>query len=296
VEEHYRIEAAAKLSVDPAFQIHCRDRVEVATRWLLDELAEHGVRATFFIVGQLARDHPALVRAIHQAGHEVASHGWEHRRIHQMSPETFQHDVRQSKATLEQITGQLVLGYRAPTFSIVKETAWALDILAEAGLLYDSSIYPVWHDRYGVPGAHRFPFRARGMNQEILEIPPATWQVLGANLPVGGGGYFRLMPLVVMERALRQIGRVGNPAVAMLYFHPWEFYREQRRLPLGRFSRFRTYVGISRTRGRLKTLLDRHSFVRAVDVAKQLDTEKASLPEFEVAGQVVGCEAIVDKG
>src|SRR5581483_7457642 len=141
--------------------------------------------------------------------------------------------------------GRPVLGYRAPTFSVVKQTAWAIDTLVECGFAYDSSIFPVWHDRYGVPGAPRAPFRARGLDHEILELPPATLRLLGMNLPVGGGGYFRLLPLFFLKWALRQVRRRCDPAVATLYFHPWEFDPGQPRLPLGRLSRFRTYVGLS---------------------------------------------------
>src|SRR5262249_18467678 len=147
------------------------------------------------------------VRAIASAGHEIASHGWEHERLHHFTPRTFGADVRQSKDALEQATGQPVLGYRAPTFSVVRQTAWAIDVLVESGMAYDSSIYPVWHDRYGVLGAPRVPFRARGRLHEILEFPPATLRLLATNWPVGGGGYFRLLPLFVLERALEQVRR-----------------------------------------------------------------------------------------
>ena len=174
VEEHDRIEAAAGLAFDPARRDHYRSRVAPTTRWLLEQLDRHGIHATFFVVGQLARDEPALVRAIHDAGHEVASHGWDHRRVLSMNPESFREDLRRSRDALEQITGAAVVGYRAPTFSVVRLTAWAIDVLAEEGFLYDSSIYPVRHDRYGVPHAPRTPFLARGHDREILEIPPAT--------------------------------------------------------------------------------------------------------------------------
>jgi polysaccharide deacetylase family protein (PEP-CTERM system associated) len=292
VEEHDRIEAAAGLDVGPALKEHYRRRVGPSTRWLLDQLDRFEVKATFFVVGQLARDNPDLVRAIHRAGHEVASHSWDHRRVHHLTPRSFREDVRKSRDALEQVTGQAALGYRAPTFSIVRQTAWALDELAELGMAYDSSIYPVRHDRYGVPRAPRVPFLARGPRHTILEIPPATWRVLGVNVPTGGGGYFRLFPLWLLERTLRQVARKCRPAVAMLYFHPWEFDPDQERLPLGRVSRFRTYVGIGRTRGRLAALLARHRFTRAIDVARQLDrayqstlsSGSAAGPEDDLAG------------
>ncbi|MCI0459246.1 MAG: polysaccharide deacetylase family protein [Gemmataceae bacterium] len=280
VEEHFRIEAAAALSIDPALKAHYCDRLEPATRWLLDQLARFDAKATFFVVGQIARSHPGLVRAMAQAGHEVASHSWDHRRAHHFTPATFREDLRASRDALEQVTSQPVVGFRAPTFSVVPQTAWAIDVLAELDFAYDSSIYPVWHDRYGVPRAPRAPFRVRGEVHELLEIPPATWRVLGTNLPVGGGGYFRLLPLFFMERALAQVRRSCRPAVAMLYFHPWEFDPRQARLPLGWLSKFRTYVGISRTRTRLRTLLARHRFDRAIDVAKRLDCQWQLLPRF----------------
>jgi polysaccharide deacetylase family protein (PEP-CTERM system associated) len=282
VEEHYRIEAAAGLPVDAALRDHCAERMDVATRWVLDALGQRGIKATFFVVGDIAHSNPGLVRAIHRDGHEVASHGWDHRRVHNFTPETFREDVARSKEALEQVTGEAVLGYRAPTFSVVRQTAWALDVLADLGLLYDSSIYPVRHDRYGVPDAPRAPFVARGPAREILELPPATWRLMKQNVPTGGGGYFRLLPLVVMRRAIEQIGRECRPAVAMLYFHPWEFDTEQAQLALPRLRKLRTYVGTSRTRARLTALLGDRGFVRAVDVARGLAESRNDLPTFAV--------------
>ena len=270
VEEHYRIEAARGLAISDRQKAHYRQRLDYATRWLLDQLAQRAVLATFFVVGEIARHNPGLVRAIAEAGHEVASHSWNHQRVHHFTPATFRADVRRSADALEQVTGEAVVGFRAPTFSIVRQTLWAIDVLAELGLRYDSSIYPVRHDRYGMPEAPRWPFLARGETHTLLELPPATWRVLGTNLAVGGGGYFRLFPLAVMNRGLAQTMRQGQPPVAMLYFHPWEFDPEQERLPLPPLSRFRTYVGLPRSRHRLTALLDRHVFERAVDVAATL--------------------------
>lgn len=270
VEEHYRIEAAASLSIDSGLKAHYSERLEVSTRWLLDKLEQRQIRATFFIVAQIARHQPGLVRAIHRAGHEVASHSWDHQSLHRLTPQTFKEDVKQSKDALEQVTGEEVVGYRAPTFSIVRQTAWALDVLAELGMTYDSSIYPVWHDRYGVPAAPRMPFLAKGTQHTMLELPPATLRLLGTNIPVGGGGYFRLLPLYVMVQALRQMGRDCHPPVAMLYFHPWEFDPEQARLPLDRLNHYRTYVGLQSSRKKLGQLLARYSFVRARDIASWL--------------------------
>jgi len=283
VEEHFRIEAASGVAVDSRLRAHYCDRLQTSTQWLLDQLAAHDIRATFFVVGQIASHNAPLVRAIHEAGHEVASHGWDHQRVHNFTPAQFHDDIRQSKDVLEQIIGEAVVGYRAPTFSIVRQTAWALDVLAENGVRYDSSIYPVRHDRYGVPDAPRGPFRAGGFRYEILELPPARLDLLGLKLPAGGGGYFRLFPLFLMEQALDQVRRGGEPPVAMLYFHPWEFDPAQARLPLKRLSRFRTYVGMARSRPRLSALLHRHRFVRAIDVVNQLEGRADRLPHFAVA-------------
>jgi len=282
VEEHYRIEAAAGLAVSEDLKEHYRDRMDVTTRWLLDTLGERGVAATFFVVGEIARTNPDLVRAIHRAGHEVASHGWDHRRVHHFTPATFREDVRRSKDALEQVTGEAVAGYRAPTFSITRETAWALDVLAEEGFDYDSSIYPVYHDRYGIPEVPRGPFVVRAGRHEILELPPATLRFLGANLPVGGGGYFRLFPLFVLDHALTQLQRTCQPSVSMLYFHPWEFDTEQSHLRLGVLNRFRTYVGIRRAGQRLLTLLERHKFHRTIDVVRWLCPRADELPRVDL--------------
>jgi polysaccharide deacetylase family protein (PEP-CTERM system associated) len=187
---------------------------------------------------------------------------------------SFRQDLLQSKDALEQVTGAPVLGFRAPTFSIMAQTSWAIDVLAEAGMRYDSSIFPVRHDRYGVPKAPRTPFRVRGTHHELLELPPATFRCFGMNLPVGGGGYFRLFPLMMLEAGIRQLSRLNTPNAIMLYFHPWEFDPEQEKLPLGRLSKWRTYVGINRSRGRLLTLMRRYQFQRAIDVVDGLQGDR----------------------
>lgn len=282
VEEHHRIEAAVGLTVTPELQAEYARRMEATTRRLLDQLAAAGVKATFFVVGEIARTHPGLVRAIHDAGHEVGSHSWDHRRVHRFTPESFREDLLRSKDALEQATGAAVWGFRAPTFSVVRETGWAVDVLAECGFAYDSSIFPVRHDRYGIPDAPRGPFRAVGRERDILELPPVTYRVAGLNLPVAGGGYFRLFPPVVMRAGLRQVARSRPPAVGMLYFHPWEFDPDQPRLALKRRSRWRTYVGIGRTTRRLDALLAGYPFRRAIDVVREIEASGADLPRFRV--------------
>jgi polysaccharide deacetylase family protein (PEP-CTERM system associated) len=288
VEEHFRIEAAVGLPIDPALKAHYGQRLEMSTRWILDQLDQAEVKATFFVVGEIARDKAGLVKTIAAAGHEVASHGWDHQRVLRLTPAAFREDVLRSKDALEQVTGQAVVGYRAPTFSILPETAWALDVLVEQDYVYDSSIYPVRHDRYGVPSAPRCPFVAVGPNHGLLELPPATLRLLKLNLPMGGGGYFRLFPLCMTEWAVRQAERRGWPPVAMLYFHPWEFDPDQERLPLGWLNRIRTYVGLGRSRTRLTTLLARHRFVRAIEIARRLAECRDLLPRFALAGEQSG--------
>lgn len=280
VEEHHKIEAAAGLEVSPEQASYYAERMEATTNWILETLVERQIRATFFVVGEIARRYPRLLRAIHEAGQEVASHSWAHRRILVQSPEQFAEDLRTSRDALEQATGAPVLGYRAPTFSLMRQTAWAVDILAEQGFAYDSSIYPVRHDRYGVPDAPRSPFLVRGPERSMLEIPPATLRWLRLNIPAGGGGYFRLFPLPVMESAIRQGHRHGTTPVSMVYFHPWEFDPEQARLPLKRISRFRTYVGLRNSRARLIKFLSRHRFARAIDVARELGEQ--ALPVYQL--------------
>jgi polysaccharide deacetylase family protein (PEP-CTERM system associated) len=282
VEEHHRIEAAAGLEIAPELKAHYVRRVGLVTRWLLDRLAERDIKATFFIVGELACAQPDLVREIHRGGHEVASHGWDHRRILAMTPGEFREDLRRSKDTLEQIIGEPVLGYRAPTFSLVRQTGWAIDVLAEEGIQYDSSIYPVRHDRYGVPGAPRGPFLARGGSGEILELPPATLRIFNMRLPAGGGGYFRLLPPAVIHRAITQLLRECLPSVVMLYFHPWEFDPDQPRLPLPFPSDCRTYVGVRQARRRLESLISRYDFVCARSITGLLSESRSDLPSLDL--------------
>jgi len=285
IEEHHRIEAAAKLTCSPEMKAEYARRMEYVTRQLLDHLAAAGVKATCYVVGEIARTHPSLVRDIHAAGHEVGSHSWDHRRVHRFTPETFRADLKASKEALEDVTGAAVVGFRAPTFSVVRETAWAIDALADCGFEYDSSIFPVRHDRYGISDAPRGPFIAVGQSREILELPPLTYRIAGFNLPVAGGGYFRLFPPGVMRAGLRQAAHtasLGTPSVAMLYFHPWEFDPDQPRLPLGRFARWRTYVGMSRTTSRLKSLLQGFAFTRAIDAVNAIRASGVALPRFAV--------------
>src|SRR4051812_48633975 len=279
VEPHDRIEAAAAHRCPPAARADYARRMDACTRWLLDTLTEFGAHATFFVVGEIAQSNPQLVRDIAAAGHEIGCHSRDHRRVHRFTPEAFRDDVRRAIDALAQAAGVSVVGFRAPTFSVTRETGWAIDVLAEEGVRYDSSVFPVRHDRYGVPDAPRFPYRVRGARRELLEFPPATFGLGPVNLPAAGGGYFRLFPPAVMRAAVSQAER--HPAgAAVLYFHPWEFDPGQPRLPLGRAGRFRTYVGISRARARLRQLLARYGSRRLIDVVEEM--EGAELPSFRL--------------
>src|SRR5262245_11011828 len=201
VEEYFHIEAAHGTVAKEKWN-DWPSRVERNIDLLLDIYARLGRRGTFFILGDVARKHPSLARKIADAGHEIASHGTGHDRLHRLNASTFREDLMASKKLLEDQTGQRVIGYRAPTFSVVPQTAWAIDVLVESGFEYDASIFPVLHPAYGVPAAPDSPFMVRGRKDgsPILEIPPLTWAVGPRKLAVAGGGYFRLLPLWFMKR------------------------------------------------------------------------------------------------
>ncbi len=280
VEEHHRIEAARGYACPPERRRVYAGRMEAATRQILEWLAERDTRATFFVVGEIGCTHPRLVRDIAAAGHEVAAHGWEHRRVDQMTPQQFREDLRRCRDALEQAAGTRVWGFRAPTFSVGRQTPWFVELLLEAGMEYDSSVMPIWHDRYGVPDAPTQPFWLHAGQHRILELPPLTYRLAGINWPVGGGGYFRLLPLPLVIAALRGQQRQRCLAVSTLYFHPWEFDPQQPRLPLPILSRFRTYVGIRHNAHKLRKLLPRFTFQTAIDVVRQIrhDADLAAFP------------------
>lgn len=234
-------------------------RVERNTRVFLNLFEKHGVRATFFILGWIAERHPGLVRDIQQAGHEIASHGYNHRCIFDITPAEFREDLRRSKAILEDIAGAPVIGFRAASYSIIRQTLWALDILIEEGFAYDSSIFPILHDRYGLVDAERFPHVIKREGGSITEFPPSTYRVLGQNIPVAGGGYLRLLPLKLTKAAVRSINEKERN-IAILYLHPWEIDTEQPRLNGRWLSRFRHYINLDSTLPKLKGFLSEFSF------------------------------------
>jgi polysaccharide deacetylase family protein (PEP-CTERM system associated) len=228
-------------------------RVGDSTRRVLDRLAESGVHGTFFILGWVAQRQPGLVRVIQSAGHEIGCHGYGHQLIYEQTPQQFRVDLRRARLVLEDILGEKVSAYRAPSFSITQRSLWALDILLEEGFLFDSSIYPIHHDRYGIPGTPLEPHTIERSGGTIWEFPPPVWRLMKYPLPVGGGGYFRLYPYGMTRHGLRNINAAGRPFA--VYLHPWEFDPEQPRFRPGRMRSFRHYVGLHRTEGRLVRLL-----------------------------------------
>ncbi|QQE13052.1 polysaccharide deacetylase family protein [Planctomycetota bacterium] len=243
VEEYFQIEAGHGVVMLEEWG-QWESRVEQQMDLLLGLFAEHNIKATLFTLGYIAKQHPMLVRRFVELGHEVACHGNMHQRLHRLTPEQFADDLKASKSRLEDTTGQAVLGYRAPTWSVTHQTNWAIDVIFEAGFKYDASIFPVKHPQYGVSSAPIKPYILRDKNQkQLIELPPCVWQIWkNKNLPVAGGGYFRQFPLAMMKMGMRQAKQHKRPAV--LYFHPWEFDAQQPKLPLGKLGQVRTYRGI----------------------------------------------------
>ena len=238
-------------------------RVEGSVDRVLALLDHREVRATFFILGEVAAAHPAMVQRIAGGGHEVACHGDRHELVWCQTPEEFRADIHRAKGLLEDLTGQRVIGYRAPNYSIGRTESWAYDILLDEGFRYDSSIYPILHDRYGHPGAPRFPYEIRQNGHEgLIEFPIGTVRLLGLNLPIGGGGYFRLFPLTLIRYGIRRVNAHERQPV-MFYFHPWELDSDQPRPPMGWHYRFRHYVGMSREEAKLSCLLRHFPFSTA---------------------------------
>lgn len=252
VEDYYQVSA---------FEPHVRrdewgsyeSRVERNTERILEIFEGHGIRATFFMLGIVAERHPALVRRLVTAGHELASHGYSHVRVTQQRPDEFREDVVRTKRLLEDIGGCAVRGYRAASYSIGADNLWALDVLRETGHAYSSSIYPIRHDLYGMPGAPRFAFRHNG--DGLLEIPVTTVRVLNQTLPCGGGGYFRLLPYAASRWAMQRVNRHDRQS-CVFYFHPWEIDPAQPRPRNLRLkTRVRHYLNLNRMEQRLSRLL-----------------------------------------
>ncbi len=286
---HEPIRNAMTVDVEDYFQVSAFDdvverntwdgfelRVEASTRRLLTLFATHDVRATFFVLGWVAERCPELVRDIHLAGHEVASHGYGHQLVHRLTPEGFRDDLARAREAIETAApGAKVEGFRAPSFSITPDTLWAYDVMREAGYRYSSSVFPVHHDRYGMPAFPRRPVQLTDYEgRSMWEVPMTTWRVLGRNVPVAGGGWMRVLPPSIMRRGIRAANAEGTSAI--IYLHPWEVDPEQPRMATAtRASRLRHYINLDKTYDRLRGLLEAFPFGTIRDV---LDTADAQDP------------------
>ena len=240
-------------------------RVEDSTRRLLDLFDEHGAKSTCFVVGWIAERFPDLVAEIARRGHDVETHSHMHHLVYELTPEAFAEDLRRSLDVLESVTGVRPRGFRAPSFSVDHRSLWALDVLAEAGITYDSSIYPVRHPRYGVPEFHRYPCRIRTPGgRELAEFPMTTLRVGNRNLGASGGAYLRILPLGVLRHAYRKMNREGRPAV--LYIHPWEIDPGQPRRRTGGWGSLTHYANLEGTYSRLGRLLREFPFAPMAEV------------------------------
>ena len=276
-----RVLNAMSVDVEDYFQVSAFDRIVSRASWhtlesrvvanthrLLDLFDRHGVRATFFVLGWVAERHPGLVRRIATAGHEIASHGWDHARVTEQSPLAFRDSIRRSKIFLEDLAATPVVGFRAPSFSIVPGHEWALDLLIEEGYRYDSSLFPVRRNGYGYANGHRDPHWLRRPTGRLAEVPPATLRRWGAQVPAGGGAYFRLLPYGVVRAALRDCERRGVPGT--FYIHPWELDPAQPRLAVPWITRLRHYGGLRWMARRLDRLLAEFRFTAVRDTVAAL--------------------------
>jgi polysaccharide deacetylase family protein (PEP-CTERM system associated) len=273
-----RIVNAMSVDVEDYFQVSAFDaeiprgswaqresRVVANTERLLELFDEASVRATFFVLGWVGERHPELVRRIVSAGHELASHGYGHHLVYHQTVDEFRDDLRRAKSILETAGGVAVVGYRAPSFSVVERSLWALDVLVEEGFAYDSSIYPVHHDRYGIPDAPRHAHVRECRTGAILEAPGSTVRCAGVNIPMGGGGYFRQLPYSVTRWGINRLNEVEQRP-AIFYVHPWEVDPDQPRIPARLLSRMRHYRNLHKTAPRLRLLMQEFAFSTMADV------------------------------
>ncbi len=257
VEEYFQVSAFEQYICRSAWDGY-ESRVRRGIDVLLRLLDDSGCRGTFFVLGWVARRHPQVVQAVAEVGHEIASHGWDHRRVTERTEMEFRESVRSSKTILEDMTGRPVLGFRAPSFSIVRGGEWALDILIEEGYKYDSSLFPVRRRGYGYPMGGRDPYLLVRPAGRLAEVPPATLRIGPMNIPAAGGAYFRILPYALCRAALKASERRKAPAT--FYVHPWEVDPEQPRVSVSRFTAFRHYTGLAATTDRLRRLMCEFKF------------------------------------
>lgn len=277
LEDYFQVEAFASRIPRSQWPMFV-SRVRHSTSRVLELLARNRCHATFFVLGWVAEREPSLIREIAKAGHELACHSHLHRPLYQLSPSEFREDLRRSRATIEDVSGASVVGFRAPTFSITLQSLWALEILAEEGFEYDSSIFPIRHDLYGIPGACRWIHQhALPSGQSIWELPPSTVRIGKMNLPFGGGGYLRLLPMSFTRWAIEKTHRSELRPV-MVYFHPWELDPDQPRLPGSWKSRLRHYNGLAKTEARLDEILSTGTYQPFINFVRNVE-ERALAPD-----------------
>ena len=277
VEEHFQVAAFWSEDRRRGWDQY-ESRVGRNVDKILSLLSRHEIHATFFVLGWVALKHPKLVEAIAGAGHEIASHGFGHEMITSQQPGQFREDVRKSKQILESVIGKPIHGYRAPSFTITPRTQWALPILVEEGYLYDSSIFPVQHDRYGMPGANPWCHQIETASGPLWEVPPSTIQMGPVRLPIAGGGYFRLYPYPLLRGLLNRAAAQGHPLV--MYLHPWELDPDQPRMEGSLVSRFRHYLNLGKTEARLHQLVKDFRFAplrQAVEAVGKACASKEAL-------------------
>jgi len=276
IEDYFHAEALAAAAPRESWD-QLESRVDRNTKRVLELFSRAGVQGTFFVLGWVAERHPGLVREIRSAGHEVACHSYWHRLIYRLTPEEFREDTRKAKSVIEDAIGEPIHGYRAPSFSIVQRSFWALEILAELGFRYDSSVFPIHHDLYGVPGFSRVPCVHTCANgARILEFPLSTFRMGSLNFPVGGGGYLRIFPSFFTQYGFERLNRREQIPV-MVYFHPWEVDPGQPRMNVKAKSRFRHYTNLGSMERRIAGLIGRYSFAPIV-----------KLPQYETLISEIG--------
>jgi polysaccharide deacetylase family protein (PEP-CTERM system associated) len=267
VEDYFHVQALSTVVTREAWN-SMEYRVEANTLRLADLFDSRGIQATFFVLGWVAEKSPGLVRELHQRGHEIACHGYSHRLVYEQSAAGFRDETLRSKKLLEDITGSSVLGYRAASYSVTKQSLWALDILLEAGFAYDSSVFPIRHGTYGIPNAQLGPHRlATPAGGVLLEFPMSAANIAGLRMPVAGGGYFRLLPYWLIAYGLQTIVDEGRPLI--FYLHPWEIDTTQPRVRgLPWLSRLRHYTNLRKTYSRLECLTTRFAFTSVREVLR----------------------------
>lgn len=277
VEDYFHVTAFAK-DINREDWHSLEYRAEQNTERVLKLFSDSGVKATFFVLGWIAKRSPSLIKKIYAEGHEVACHGMSHQLVYQQTPTIFFEETRDAKHMLEDLIGDTVLGYRAASYSIINSSLWALDMLEDLGFKYDSSIFPIRHDIYGMPKAPRFPFRPT--SGQLVEIPLTTVELLGCRLPCGGGGYFRILPYSLSKSGLRRVNS-KDKMPGVFYFHPWEIDVDQPRMKTSLLSRFRHYHNLGHTKSRLLQLLKDFSWNRMDQVflksVQACSVEKVSL-------------------